>query len=57
MVTSSGRLGLDSEGKPLRQDSEQRWRVSGRVEYNNKGLVVRNYRAYFADHYRYCARP
>lgn len=53
VVTSSGRLGLDSEGKPLRQDSEQRWRVSGRVEYNNKGLVVRNYRAYFADHYRY----
>ena len=53
VVESSGRLRPGSDGKPLRAISEHRWRVSGRVEYNNKGLAIRNYRPYFADHYRY----
>ena len=53
VVESSGRLSLGSDGKPLSAISEHRWRVSGRVEYNNKGLPIRNYRPYFADHYRY----
>ena len=53
VVAPSGRLSLDSDGKPLRAFSEHRWRVSGRVEYNNKGLAIRNYRPYFADHYRF----
>ena len=44
---------MDSQEKPLRLHSEKRWRVSGRVEYNNKGLAIRSYRPYFADHYRY----
>ena len=30
-----------------------RHRVSERVEYNNKGLAVRVYRPYFANHHRY----
>ena len=46
-VDQSGRLGLE------RQHCEKRWRVSGRVEYNNKGLAIRNFRSYFADEYRY----
>ena len=53
VVESSGRLRPGSDGKPMRAISEHRWRVSGRVEYNNKGLAIRNYRPYFADHYRY----
>ena len=40
--------------KQLRQvQANPRWRVSERVEYNNKGLVIRTYRPYFADKYRY----
>lgn len=40
--------------KQLRQvQADPRWRVSERVEYNNKGLVIRTYRPYFADKYGY----
>lgn len=53
VISPSGRLSMDSQEKPLRLHSEKRWRVSGRVEYNNKGLAIRSYRPYFADHYRY----
>ena len=38
----------------LRQvDADPRWRVSERVEYNNKGLVIRAYRPYFANSHTY----
>ena len=53
VVDPSGGLSQDSQAKPLRQHSEKRWRVSGRVEYNNKGLPIRSYRPYFADQYGY----
>ena len=53
VVDPPGRLKLDSQTKPLCQHSEKRWRVSGRVEYNNKGLAIRSYRPYFADQYGY----
>lgn len=53
VVDPNGRLRLDNDGNPVRAISENRWRVSGRVVYNNKGLAIRNYRPYFADHYRY----
>ncbi|MDT3232372.1 SpvB/TcaC N-terminal domain-containing protein [Pseudomonas sp. rhizo25] len=40
--------------KQLRQvHADPRWRVSERVEYNNKGLVIRIYRPYFADKHAY----
>ncbi|MEG8233972.1 SpvB/TcaC N-terminal domain-containing protein [Pseudomonas orientalis] len=40
--------------KKLRQvDADPRWRVSERVEYNNKGLVIRVYRPYFANSHAY----
>ncbi|UOB22465.1 toxin [Pseudomonas orientalis] len=40
--------------KQLRQvDADPRWRVSERVEYNNKGLVIRIYRPYFANSHVY----
>ncbi|MEB0206600.1 SpvB/TcaC N-terminal domain-containing protein [Pseudomonas sp. CCC3.1] len=50
-VDPGGVLRLDATGKPLTLESNQRWRVSARVEYNNKGLAIRNYRPYFADHW------
>ena len=34
-------------------DANPRWRISERVEYNNKGLPVRQYRAFFANTYTY----
>jgi len=40
-------------GHPVIVHAEKRWRVSERVEYNNKGLVVRVYRPYFADNHVY----
>lgn len=40
--------------KQLRQvHADPRWRVSERVEYNNKGMVIRVYRPYFADKHAY----
>ncbi|WP_300728155.1 SpvB/TcaC N-terminal domain-containing protein [Pseudomonas sp.] len=52
-LDSMGHPLLDTHGKPLLEQCEQRWRISGGVEYNNKGLVIRNYSPYFADQYRY----
>jgi hypothetical protein len=40
--------------KQLRHvQADPRWRVSERVEYNNKGLVIRVYRAYFTNSHAY----
>lgn len=52
-VADDGTLELDASGKPILGPADPRWRVSERVEYNNKGLVTRVYRPYFADAWRY----
>lgn len=52
-VHQDGSLVLDDTGHPVTLQDVPRWRVSERVEYNNKGLTVRTYRPYFADQYRY----
>jgi len=51
-IAPDGTLVLDGD-KPVSAPAAERWRVSERVEYNNKGLAVRVYRPYFADGYRY----
>ncbi len=51
-IADDGSLVLDG-GQPVTAPAAERWRVSERVEYNNKGLAVRVYRPYFADGYRY----
>lgn len=51
-VNAQGELTL-KDGKPLEQTAANRWRISERVEYNNKGLTIRLYRPYFADQHRY----
>lgn len=51
-VGDDGALVIE-DGKPVTVDSSERWRVSERVEYNNKGLEIRVYRPYFATHWRY----
>lgn len=52
-VQEDGSLALDGNCRPVTVQDVERWRVSERVEYNNKGLIVRIYRPYFADHHRY----
>jgi hypothetical protein len=53
VTTDEGELELDVDGQPVKAHSDTRWRVSERVEFNNKGLPVRTYRPYFADTHRY----
>ncbi|MBK5397755.1 toxin [Pseudomonas sp. TH39(2020)] len=52
VVDAKGGLTLEN-GKPLELVSAMRWRISERVEYNNKGLAIRTYRPYFANHHQY----
>jgi hypothetical protein len=47
-VVEDGELVIE-DGKPKVAHADPRWRVSERVEYNNKGLPVRAFRSYFAN--------
>lgn len=51
-VDGDGNLVLE-DGQPVIVPDAERWRISERVEYNNKGLPIRVYRPYFADQHRY----
>jgi hypothetical protein len=51
-VVENGKLVIE-DGQPKVAHADQRWRISERVEYNNKGLPVRTYRPYFANAYGY----
>ena len=51
-VDDNGNL-ITTGGEPEQVQATERWRVSERVEYNNKGLAVRVYRPYFANKHRY----
>ncbi len=53
VASDKGELELDEAGRPKEAHATRRWRVSERVEYNNKGETVRIYRPYFANVYRY----
>ncbi|MHC8402486.1 SpvB/TcaC N-terminal domain-containing protein [Pseudomonas sp. MDT1-17] len=53
VANDKGELELDEDGYPKEAHATRRWRVSERVEYNNKGETVRIYRPYFANVYRY----
>jgi len=46
---------VDVDELLIELDADPRWQVSGRVEYNNKGQVVRQYQPYFVDDWRYVA--
>ncbi|WP_145931778.1 SpvB/TcaC N-terminal domain-containing protein [Yersinia bercovieri] len=41
------------DNQPLIDVAHQRWAVSGRREYDNKGLAVRTYQPYFLNDWRY----
>ncbi|WP_145588313.1 SpvB/TcaC N-terminal domain-containing protein [Yersinia rochesterensis] len=48
----NGKLESNNDGLIV-SFTEQRWAVSGRVEYDNKGLAVRAYQPYFLNDWRY----
>lgn len=41
------------DGKPVEQQADPRWRISERVEYNNKGAATRVFRPYFCNTHGY----
>ena len=51
-VDANNELVIDN-GQPVEAFADPRWRVSERVEYNNKGLAVRVFRPYFANRHAY----
>ncbi|KAA0974841.1 SpvB/TcaC N-terminal domain-containing protein [Pseudomonas sp. ANT_H12B] len=51
-VVENGELVVEN-GEPKTAHANPRWRVSERVEYNNKGLPVRVFRPYFANGHGY----
>jgi insecticidal toxin complex protein TccC len=53
VANPDGTLKLDENQQPVTEKTISRWVVSGRVEYNNKGLAVRQYRPYFINTHRY----
>lgn len=51
-VGADGSLIIEN-GQIKEVDANPRWRISERVEYNNKGLPVRQFRPFFANTHRY----
>ncbi|MBP4044868.1 SpvB/TcaC N-terminal domain-containing protein [Chromobacterium violaceum] len=49
---ADGELEVEN-GKPVEEKTNNRWVVSGRVEYDNKGQVVRAYQPYFINDWQY----
>ncbi|HDT4319726.1 TPA: virulence protein [Klebsiella aerogenes] len=50
---ADGSLVTDAAGSPVVEQTDFRWAVSGRVEYDNKGLIVRTYQPYYLNDWRY----
>lgn len=51
-VDADGKLIIE-DGQYLEVFADPRWRISERVEYNNKGLPVRQFRPFFANTHGY----
>lgn len=48
-----GSLLTDDAGNPLLTETNFRWAVSGKTEYDNKGQAIRTYQPYFLDSWKY----
>ncbi len=46
---AQGKLALDQDNKPLQAETQDRWQVSGRTVYNNKGKPCEQYLPYFSN--------
>jgi len=53
--TEDGELVVDSSDMLIVADTDTRWAVSGKIEYDNKGQTVRSYQPYFVNDWRYVA--
>lgn len=53
IVTKDGRLAKNKLGKAKQALTSSRWAVTGRVEYDNKCLVVRQYQPFFSNSWHY----
>ncbi len=51
--TAAGGLVVDSQGVLVEAMANSRWAVSGKTEYNNKGLAIRSYQPYYLNDWRY----
>lgn len=49
----NGALVTGSDGKPQSAETNFRWAVSGRVEYDSKGQPIRAYQPYFLNSWKY----
>ncbi|MCD4506929.1 hypothetical protein LQR30_22940 [Chromobacterium piscinae] len=49
---ADGELEVEN-GRPVEKQTNNRWAVSGRVEYDNKGQVVRAFQPYFINDWQY----
>jgi hypothetical protein len=52
---SSGELKVNAQNTPEETMADPCWAVSGRVEYNNSGGIIRAYQPYFVNDWRYVA--
>ncbi|WP_129518503.1 SpvB/TcaC N-terminal domain-containing protein [Burkholderia stabilis] len=50
-----GEIVVDDAGNPISVDTTNRWAVSGKIEFDNKGQPVRSYQPYFVNDWRYVA--
>lgn len=48
-----GNLRRDQQGQPIQAETDNRWMVSGRTVYNNKGKATKQYLPYFSNTPRY----
>ena len=46
-------MASDENGQAEERESTQRWAVSGKTEYDNKGQAIRTYQPYFLDDWHY----
>ncbi|WP_318367313.1 SpvB/TcaC N-terminal domain-containing protein [Enterobacter sp.] len=51
--TDDGELATDADGALVVANADPRWAVSGRTEYDNKGLPLRQYQPYFLNSWMY----
>jgi len=51
--TQAGGLSTHPDGSLVSEETDFRWAVTGRTEYDNKGQAIRTYQPYFLDSWKY----
>lgn len=49
----NGNLTADTAGRPVEQETDSRWSVTGRVEYDCRGIVMKDYQPFFLNNWKY----